>query len=417
MATSLSELQNLLLDMCSPRPVIDPAIVMELSSDDWKRLLAKAGEHRLMPLLHWRLTNERTDLDVPKDVRSTLARGFKRSGMRSLRMQRELLLIHRHLQKAGIPYLALKGAFLAFHAYPHSALRPMRDLDILVPESMVLTAYQTLIDAGFVRPRQYSGDLGAAAQLQAHLPPLESASGAVTVEVHMRFFKPEENDGIPDAAQDEGIWQRAIHCPMAGEEISYLSPTDLLLHLIEHAVYHHQLDNGPLVLSDIAYLTTRYPIDWRLFWQLVEQRQKRRGVELLLRMVERYFGELPVSWPKEACAADDALHAMIDMSPELMLRNLAGRADTYVACAVQGQQGWREKLSVYWGRMFLSKRQIAVLYPVREDSIFVYFWYLVRAWHLLFRRLPDYLSHRRKVVCQDEVLSITRLNNWLREEG
>jgi hypothetical protein len=56
--------------------------------------------------------------------------------------------IEEILGKYEIPVALLKGMAMAFTVYPEEALRPMSDLDILVPEHLVLKARDTLLSAG-----------------------------------------------------------------------------------------------------------------------------------------------------------------------------------------------------------------------------------------------------------------------------
>lgn len=408
-------LQNLLLDIFSTCRPVDAASVAALSTQDWEAWLDLARQHRLLPMLHWRLTRERADLPVPPKVSEVLAANFKRWTLRALLIQRELLLTHRVLNDAGIPHLALKGAYLAFHAYPHPALRPMRDLDILVPKEAVLRAYQVLLDAGFVRPKQHLGDLDATMQVFNHLPPLHSASGHVHIELHARFSNPDEEGGGADLADDDGLWQRAISLPTAGGTLSYLAPTDLLLHLIEHAVYSHRFDNGPLVLSDLAYLLAGQAIDWPLFWQRAEAYGQRRGMLLLLKMVERYFGAQPIDWPEAARADLGTVDAMADTASLLTLRDVVTRADTRLDSDIRNQSTMLGKLGVFFGKAFPPKKKVAALYPVQVDSPLIYFWYVAKWWKMLAVRLPAYMVSRREERTAREAQDIVQLEQWLDE--
>lgn len=164
----LPKLQELLLELISTHRQVLASTVAELDEPDWDALLGMARQHRLGPLLHWRLTRERAELPVPQPVRDKLAKSFKAATLRSLVLQRELLQVHRILDKSGIAYAALKGAYLAFHAYPHPALRPLRDLDILVPEDRVFSAYRALIEGGVRRSiSRRSGELFGSLQASA----------------------------------------------------------------------------------------------------------------------------------------------------------------------------------------------------------------------------------------------------------
>jgi hypothetical protein len=88
----------------------------------------------------------------------------------------------------GIPALVLKGGALSHLVYPDPGLRPMGDLDILVPKSEVWRAQGLLSDHGFHVP---SPPFSPAADLrQSHLPQSILYADGITigVEIHYRLF-------------------------------------------------------------------------------------------------------------------------------------------------------------------------------------------------------------------------------------
>lgn len=410
----LEELQTLLLALLSTRCRVEPASVADLDTQDWDALLAMARQHRLLPLLHWRLTRERNGLAVPQAVRERLAATFKRSALQALLMQQELVLLHRLLAKEGIPYLALKGSYLAFHAYPHPALRPMRDLDILVPQAQAQQAYRLLLDTGFAREQEDGGDIEAHQLARKHLPPLLSLSGGTLIELHTRLGGIPGPDGEGDIIAEDELWRRALRVSVAGSELAFMSATDLLLHLIDHAVYGHRFDNGPLLLSDLACLLEGHAIDWPLFWRQAAQAGRSRGALLSLRMVERYFGGESIVWPEETEETAAALERMIDTAALLTLRHTASRDYVTLQRTLEMQTSLRGKLGILAHKVFLPKREMAVLYPVLERSPRIYLWYGVRWWLLIAVRLPRYLRSRVQGRTRTEVGHVARLEEWLK---
>jgi len=405
-------LQSRLLDLLSTHRSIDPDWIAELGQGGWQVLLGMARQHRVLPLLHWRLSRERVGLPVPQPVRERLAIGFRRSAMNALHMQRELILIHRVLDGAQIPHLALKGAYLAFYAYPHPALRPMRDLDVLVQKETALRAYQALSGSGFTRMKKVRGNLEAVMEGQQHLPPLVSASTGVRVELHTRFSKPVPGSEKPDLTNDDLFWERAIKRTVAGASLTYTSPTHLLLHLIDHAVYMHRLNNGPLALTDLAYLLEDHEIDWSVFWQHTERRSKGRGTRLVFAMVERYFGKQPVEWPQRvpACSVSPRI---VEAAALLTTQDLALKWDTELESKLLAKTSLRGKVGIFLKKAFPSRRTMATSYPVREDSFRVYLWYIARWSWLLLVRLPEYLVNRSRDRRVGSAQHLLQLNQWL----
>ncbi len=146
----------------------------------------------------------------------------------------------------GVPYMALKGAFLSFHAYPNPALRPMRDIDILVPEPVALQTFETLLANRYARFDDIQGDATAYLALSHQLPPLISPHGKVSIELHHRISNTQTDDA--QFTIDDQFWARSVDLPIGGRLVQLESPTDLLRHLIHHAVYHHQFMSAPYSL-------------------------------------------------------------------------------------------------------------------------------------------------------------------------
>lgn len=411
--TELAELQLLVLDLISPRPDIDPARISSLNAADWERILAMVRQHRLGPLLHWQLARGRAGLPVPVGVREELAKDIKRATLHAQVMRREWVLIHRLLTVAGIPCLALKGAFLAYYAYPKPGLRPMRDLDILVPAAEALRAFEVLIGGGLIRPPQYQGDVQAQMCIFRHLPPLRTASGLAMVEVHASLHNTDE--GKPcrhDPCSAPTFWRRAIEVQVGGETLRVPAPTDQLLHLIAHAILDHKFSNGPLILSDIAFLLERQPIDWASFWRTASEGRLKRACWLTLRLVEAYWGGENIGWPAESMTFPSTDRAL-QQGALLMLRDCDASSDVHLAHELGQVDSARAWLWFLVDRLFPPKAQIAIAYPVRQDSALLYLYYLLRLWRLASQRLPQFIKSRRQLHVRAELELLDDMENWL----
>lgn len=414
MSHSLKELKFWLLEILFRREGGSVTQMPVIDEQDGQNLLAMIKEHRLGPLLHWRLTRERPELPVPQFIRESCAQAFKAGTMRALMMQRELLQVHRILESAGIPHVALKGAWLAFQAYPQPGLRPLRDLDILVPEAQVFHAFEALLAGGCARLKKYDGSPEAFAEHSKHMPPLRSPSGQVTVELHLRLYPPDKlgEDSI-DLSGDEGFWQHLIEADLAGARIPYMPPTELLLHLIVHAVYDHQFTNGPLLMSDLGYLLETSDIDWPRFWELAQRGGHERGAVLALRLLERHWGKLAIQWPASGAGDREVHPILLEDAAELMLRDFAARSDVILGHGVDSQRGWHNKLEYLLSKVFPAKSRIAAMYPVSAQSPWIYAWYPARWWRLLTQRVPAFLQARKNPQLRVEMSQLAALNRWL----
>lgn len=381
------ELRSLLLDFISETRGVSQSQLDALSDLQWSVLLQMVRQHRLGPLMHWQWLHVKFDLRLPQRVREALAQDFTQSALRNLQMQRELVLACRLLAKADFSPVALKGPYLAWWAYPHAALRPMRDLDLLVPVKDGLHAYQVLLDGGLSRIEKYgySGDVETVIHLNHHLPPLRSSAAALTIELHTRIFHvDDENRGHQDLTDDPGFWSRCVVKDLGGERIHLESPADLLLHLIVHAVYDHEFTNGPLVLSDLAFLLRTHQIDWSLFWTMAERLGYKKGCSLMLELAQHYWGDLNIEWHGHASCYSQAQLGDLAL---LMLRDFDQRGELTLHAELIERKSSNSKVRFLLKKIFLSRERMATIFAVRPDDWRIFFYYPVRWCMVVIKRL------------------------------
>lgn len=379
-----------------------------LTPDDWQIWLDLARQHRVAPLLHWRHGQEQ-ETDWPNEIVAQLVQSRRQHALRALNMQRELLDAHHLLQAAGIPHMALKGAFLAWHVYPSPELRPVRDLDILVPAAQALQAYAVLQAGGFEQLQGEHGELGAILEAHKHLPGIHRPGSRIKIELHAHLMHPDEHGGrVHELSMQPGFWERAFRRPLAGHEISYPSPTDQLLHLLIHAITDHKLNNGPLIFSDVAFLLEKHPIDWPLFWQQAETMGEARAVMLGLQLIRYHLGQLDVSWPKKYSCEPQA--SLLDTLHLFSLRDLEARSDVQLVHRLGA--GWQQRLT--WLRLQLLPKpaELAVRYPIGKAYWTLPWWY-ARKWLDGLRRLGGLLRLKHKHTIDEETAVLKQLDAWL----
>lgn len=380
----------------------------DLDAGDWQALLDIAQMHRLSSLLHRQLTSQ-DGAGCPAGMLQALADQRRQHALRALHMQHELLHVHRVLTAAGIRHVALKGAFLAWHAYPKPDLRPIRDLDILVAPEDALRAYDLLLANGHKRIPDYPGSPEACLRRNSkHLPPIQRSQGIV-LELHARLFSYAR--GAHSASHElshlPGFWDRLIARPLAGEMISYPSATDQLLHLLVHAISDHRLNNGPLVLTDIHYLIASNDIDWPLFWQLAERTGQRAAALLGLHLTQFQLGKLQVQWPDHEPPGPALLQALCSLS----LQDLDRHKDVYLRKDLTS--GWPRFFQWLRKQLLPSRSELAVQFPVRHLPWTLPYWY-VRKWLAGISRLLGLLRNRQQMAArQADLQALHQLDGWL----
>ena len=130
----------------------------------------------------------------------------------------------RELRSAGVATLALKGAALVARYYRDAGLRPMADLDLLVPLKALFPTLLAFQHAGWT-PRY---TLTPSLIRTRHAAPYTTADGFVC-DLHWKIFP----EPTPPAVEDE-MWAASVDADLHGTEIRVLSPTDQLLHVCLH---------------------------------------------------------------------------------------------------------------------------------------------------------------------------------------
>ena len=284
MSEGLAEAKRALLSLiggqpprCDPRPL------------DWREVFEMAAAHRLEPFLAWRL--ERGDCSAPSTVAASWREARRRGALLGLAHQAALRLALDRLGASHVPVVALKGVALAWRYYPEPSLRPMRDLDVLVPAERALEAAELLADAGFARESADPRVLADALAASHELPSQRHPRLGVTIELHHRLTDPPHRRGyfMPQLSAPD-VLARAVAVDCGGLGVPCPSPQDLAAHLIVHAAYGHRFDCGPLVLADLHFLSADPTIDWARLREDAQRQGWARGFDLLLALTSRWFG-------------------------------------------------------------------------------------------------------------------------------
>ncbi len=170
------------------------------------------------------------------------------------------------LAGAGIPVLVLKGAALAHLVYPEPGLRPMGDLDLLVPPDVLAPALETLRGLGY---RDLPPNPGALWQAEhRHPPPVRRIAGGtpVVIELHTDLFA-QSGERSPDTGD---VWADPRPVPLpGGADARTLGHEAMLLHLCWHLVnIRHLADQVVrprlIWIADIVSYAEQYAedIDW-----------------------------------------------------------------------------------------------------------------------------------------------------------
>lgn len=288
---------------------LDRADLARFSPGDWNWLGERAARYRMLPLLH-SIFDARPDWPVPPALRNEGKAAYHAWAMRSLVMQQALIGIGELFDANGVRYAALKGASLSLEFYAEPALRPMRDLDIMVAPHDAERAYDLLRGSGYAKIPGY-GEYGI--EYKHHLPPLRNAN-AVPLELHHRIA-PCDWSGSQPLADRLVANARRVDC--SGVAISMAHPTDTLLHLVVHAAFQNLFDNGPNLLSDLGVLYHSGLADHRE----AQTFAARHGLAPSMALVDALFAAAAKEPAQHCYRGADVPRAMLDKAASLMTQD------------------------------------------------------------------------------------------------
>jgi hypothetical protein len=203
------------------------------SNSEIESICIEADKQRLGAILYF-YSNANNYLPDKWEIK--FSKYFRALSSIELKRSNEFKKILKILNINKIDVVPLKGGALAYIYYPHPALRPMSDLDILVKSESVEKAWQIMLDNGFIP----NGE-----KHEHHMPILISPCGQA-VELH---FHIEHSMSFPE----KYIWEEAKNFSLFNYNVSVLSAELNLLNAIIHAL-NDNLICGLKVFIDVAYI-------------------------------------------------------------------------------------------------------------------------------------------------------------------
>ncbi|MGH9364190.1 MAG: nucleotidyltransferase family protein [Thermoanaerobaculia bacterium] len=193
----------------------------------WQRWRAATGgaadtaSRRLLPLAEWNLRRIAGRLPAPEEPGFVETEWLLNEG----RIEAAAAVL-RELARRGLSPVVLKGLALSHLFYPHRALRPMADIDLLLSPEQFEQGRTALSELGW---RAVGGD--PASRLK-HLHGLAyERAGAPELDLHAHALL---ECCSPDA--DRSFLARAVRFELSGVQARTLSPADHLLCLCVHGL-------------------------------------------------------------------------------------------------------------------------------------------------------------------------------------
>jgi hypothetical protein len=225
---------------------------------DWDEVVTTAVRHGVAAFLRQAIAQ--AGISIPHIAADMLRNEIVDATARVALLNAELVQVVDVLAAAAIPVIVLKGPALARTIYPAAALRPYRDIDIVVENmrdaaaALVASGLSELSD-GMVEQGEHADQCrGGCLSEQSYL----TESGRAVVELHPDPLLL----GLPALCEAER-WERATPVPQLDGALM-LCPEDQLVHLSVHA-HKHGFSRLIWVKDlDLLLRTHRRSLDWRL---------------------------------------------------------------------------------------------------------------------------------------------------------
>lgn len=350
----------------------------------WDRLIERACQHGIEPLLYYNLQRLGVPSAVPRAAIEVLRRAYYSNAARNALLYKELHQALSALRETGSAVIVLKGAALAETVYPNRALRPMSDIDLLVRKEEVSRAEAKLSAMGYVFQEHPKGE----AWLREQYYHSVFVKDAITsTEIHLEIHWHLERPSRPFQINIDGLWDRAVPATIAGVETLVLSPEDLLLHLCLHTC-KHKLTGGLRPFCDIAETIRQYGqhLDWGQIQTRASQWQINQYVYLPLQLARKMLGAAVPEPALDALQPEGFDARLLDWAREEILED-KGTSPIFPDL-LQLWQGHRVKDRVAVLMKILSPTVIADYYAIPPASKKRYFYYPVRLKDLLMRYGP-----------------------------
>lgn len=238
--------------------------------DDWQQLKRIAQAQGIAPLVYQTFNHSGWPTSAPQSLRKDLAGEYYAAASQNMLFYQELARVLLALANAQVPTVVLKGAVLAATIYPNVALRPMGDLDLLIPRERLAQATAALTALGYEAEKPEIGR--GLTNLVTYEANFDLASGPpIHVELHWNLIGGDASRYKP---RIDWFWEQTEPITLSGVPTLTLTPTAHFLYLAAHLLLKHGGTSIRLLwLYDLHLLAAHYieHLDWdELFKQARE---------------------------------------------------------------------------------------------------------------------------------------------------
>ena len=288
-----------------------------LTPADAQALITLLHQQRLAPWVGYQLEQAGLLAGLPELLRQRLLGAMAQAKRRAVRQRLALLHTLRCLKDHGIAAVALKGAQLAWQHYPQPWLRPMRDLDLLLPEEQIGPAFALLEAKGFKVQGTTVRRPDDPLMWRVNDFSLWHPSGEF-IELHRTLWFRPGDILFGDFSLDPDFWrqERPYRLPPDHDGIVCLQSPYLTLHCLVHHMLRQDMNMGPLGLVDLQLLRTAGHLDAP---ELAEAAERLGCAPLLATAQQILEGWQHTRWLTEATVPSWVLPLLMGSEQKLLL--------------------------------------------------------------------------------------------------
>lgn len=246
--------------------------------NEWRRRVlfddADEASQSLLPLIYWNLSRFGVDDPNLGRMKGHVRRTLYVNHMLFTAAGRTLDSLH----EAGIETLVLKGAPLAIMHYGSPGLRPMADVDVLVPTHRAIASIEVLREQGW---HSLDHDRPESTIDLYHSENFGRPDG-VKIDLHW--------NALSQPFRDDELWAGSVDMEVGGVPTRAPCATDQLLLAITHGLLHDQFPGSLRWITDSAVLLGSADTD--IDWDRVVDAARRREVTVAMGAGLAYLREL-----------------------------------------------------------------------------------------------------------------------------
>ncbi|MEI2690891.1 MAG: nucleotidyltransferase family protein [Anaerolineae bacterium] len=285
---------------------------------------------------------------APASVVIPWQEAFQQAVLATASMDWEIEAVLLALSQAGVDFIWLKGAALAYALYDNPACRLRGDLDLWIQPEQLPLAVAALASLGFQHTSKEDRPDALALLVGGEQQLMRTGSLLELIELQWPALRGEWARHTA-AIDHRAIWQRRSRLTIGQHRFAVMTPEDTLLHLCLHQAINHQF-SAPWLrnLLDIHLLVAAEALDWPQIVATARRWRLATVVWTVLELTQRLLG---------AAAPPAAMQAL---QPPRWQRWLIGRLDLEEALLTMQPGG-------YGHRRFLL--QLALVDRMRDAAI------------------------------------------------